>query len=179
MKSKKNNRLNRQVVPNKYVFFETEINSSFDKWFLPEFSCTRHIIGSLLSCYHGLFGYPDFIQNLCCDLEVFVTARVRSTREGNVLTPVCVSVHTCRGGGGGAPHLRSGGRGVPHLRISGLGGGGYPIPGLAGVYPIPGLAGGGEYPIPGLDWADTPQPGTGYPPLDMGRGTPPPRDRSA
>ena len=28
------------------------------------------------------------------------TARVRSTREGNVLTPVCVSVHTFRGGGG-------------------------------------------------------------------------------
>ena len=30
-------------------------------------------------------------------MHVF-TARVRSTREGNVLTPVCVSVHTCRGG---------------------------------------------------------------------------------
>ena len=29
-----------------------------------------------------------------------ITARVRSTREGNVLTPVCVSVHTFRGGGG-------------------------------------------------------------------------------
>ena len=29
-----------------------------------------------------------------------ITARVRSTREGNVLTPVCVSVHTFVGEGG-------------------------------------------------------------------------------
>ena len=29
---------------------------------------------------------------------LILTARVRSTREGNVLTPVCVSVHTFRGG---------------------------------------------------------------------------------
>ena len=99
------------------------------------------------------------------------TARVRSTREGYVLTRVCVSVHTCRG------------RGTP----SQVCGWGYPIPGLAGggnpsqvwmvgrYYPIPGWAGGtcprlgrgtpsqvwvGGYPIPGLDGGGYP----GYPP---------------
>ena len=66
-----------------------------------------------------------------CILICFLTARVRSTREGNVLTRVCVSVHNC--GGGGLSHPRSGGTqsqvggtpsqvwGVPHP-MSGVGG---------------------------------------------------------
>ena len=89
------------------------------------------------------------------------TARVRSTREGNIYTWECLSVHHF-GGWGGIPS-QVWWWGVPHLRS---GGGGYPIPGLArGVpYPrsgwgggtIPGLVGGtpsqvwpGWYPIPG------------------------------
>ena len=46
-----------------------------------------------------------------------VTARVRSTREGNVLTPVCVSAHTF-GEGGSQVQVQVGG-GVPGLRFSG------------------------------------------------------------
>ena len=38
------------------------------------------------------------VENRFILFEV-ITARVRSTREGNVLTPVCVSVHTFWGGG--------------------------------------------------------------------------------
>ena len=95
-------------------------------------------------------------HGLVMDLRSFegiITARVRSTREGNVLTPVCVSVHTC--------------------------GGGYPIPGLVGEgTPSQVWLGGtpsqvwlGGYPIPGLDGVP-PRPGTGYPPLQLGQGTP-------
>ena len=81
-------------------------------------------------------------------LYVFITARVRSTREGNVLTRVCpstnLSVH--RGGtypimlcnisqnamrqqrGGGVPRPPLGGRGGTRVRYP-PGGGGYPGPG--------------------------------------------------
>ena len=85
------------------------------------------------------------------------TARVRSTRGGNVLTRVCVSVHTCRGN-----------------PISGLSGG-YPIPGLRG-YPISGLGGTpsqvqvGGYPISGLGREGTLSQVRGYPISGMGRG---------
>ena len=82
------------------------------------------------------------------------TARVRSTREGNVLTPVFVSVHTY--GGGGYP-------------ISGLGKGGTPSQVRVGGYPISGLGRGG-----------TPfqvQVGRGYPIPGLGRGVPHPRSR--
>ena len=69
---------------------------------------------------------------------VLITARVRSTREGNVLTPVCVSVHTFGGGSqvsdfqGGVPGLRFSGGG-PRFSSGGAGsqifggGGGYPV----------------------------------------------------
>ena len=52
-------------------------------------------------------------------LTQIITARVRSTREGNVLTPVCVSVHTF--GGGGWSQVQVGG-GVSGLRFFGEGG---------------------------------------------------------
>ena len=126
----------------------------------------------------------------CNCLGMFFTARVRSTREGNVLTRVCVSVHTC-GGGGGVPHLRSGGRVVPHSRSGGgypsqVWLGGYPIPGLGGGYPVPGLGLGGTpsqvwpggYPISGWGTQGTPYPDLeypGYPPPRPGMGYPPPR----
>ena len=93
--------------------------------------------------------YEYYLSKLIHNFFI-ITARVRSTREGNIYTWECLSVHHCRGDTlsqvwGGVPHLRSGGRGVPDPRY----GGGYPIPGLAmGGYPIPGLAGG--YPISGL-----------------------------
>ena len=51
----------------------------------------------------------------------FFTARVRSTREGNVLTPVCVSVHTFGGGSqvqvGGSQVSDFQGGGVPGFRF--------------------------------------------------------------
>ena len=90
------------------------------------------------------------------------TARVRSAREGQV----CVSVHTCAGGG---------------YPISGRGG--YPIPGLGwGEVPQPGLDGrgypghvwmvGGRVPWPGLDGGGTPSLG-GFPATcGWWRGTP-------
>ena len=96
---------------------------------------------------------------------IFVTARVRSTREGTVFTGVCLLTF----GEGRVPHPRSGwwggypipglGCGVPHPR-------GVPQPGMDGTgYPIPGgypgqvlMVGGtqGTPPTPGLD-------GGGYP----------------
>ena len=74
-----------------------------------------------------------------CELRLsLITTRVRSTREGNVLTPVCVSVHTFGGGsqvsdfqgvtdfqGGPRSQIFRGGPrsqifgGVPGLRFSG------------------------------------------------------------
>ena len=56
--------------------------------------------------------------------KLFITTRVRSTREGNVLTRVCVSVYTCWGD-----------------PISGLGRGGTPSQVWVGGYPISGLGG--------------------------------------
>ena len=56
------------------------------------------------------------------------TDRVLSTREGNVLTRVCVSVHTC-GGGEGTPSQ------VWGAPWPGLDGGGVPQPGLVTPHP--------------------------------------------
>ena len=123
-----------------------------------------------------------------------ITARVRSTRECNVLTPVCVSVHTWGGTQsqvwpGGVPHPRSGQeeggtpsqvwRGVPYHRS---GWRGYPIPGLdrgyLGYPPLwtwdrvspPDLGWGTPL---DLGWGTPPRPDTEYPPPDLGLGTPP------
>ena len=76
-----------------------------------------------------------------------ITARVRSMREGNVLTRICVSVHTC--GGKGTPS-QVWGRGVPHLP--------------------PTMTGWGTHPID-LGWG-TPDLRWGTPP-EMEQGTPP------
>ena len=57
--------------------------------------------------YRNLFRYVEF--------DSFITARVRSTRKGNVLTLVCMSVHT-----GESTHIQPNGGGVyPHLRTRG------------------------------------------------------------
>ena len=119
--------------------------------------------------------------------STLITARVRSTREGNALTPVCVSIHTC------------GGRGYPISGSQVWGGtlsqvwlGGTPSQVWMGVTPsqvwigqIP--------PPPTWDGVPPPRHGMGYPPQtwdgvpppDMGQGPRrlwigyPPRDRSA
>ena len=114
--------------------------------------------------------------------QVFITARVRSTREGTVFTGVCLYIW---GGGVPRPGLDGGGRGVPHLR-SGVGGG-VPHPGLdgGGVTPSQVWGGGGishprsevgGVPQPGLDGGGYPIPG-GVPEVtphhqDLGWGTP-------
>ena len=88
--------------------------------------------------------------------RLFITARVRSTKEGNVLTRVCVSVHTC--GGGRYP-------------ISGLGEGGTP----SQVWPgVPHLRSGWGVPHPRSGQRGTPSQvlPVGYPPTRSGRGTP-------
>ena len=81
----------------------------------------------------------------------FITARVRSTREGNIYTWKCLSVHF-----GGVPH---------------------PYPSLSGGVPNPALDGGGTpiqpwmggYPNPALDGGGVPQPWMGgYPNLGQG-----------
>ena len=118
--------------------------------------------------------------SLKCALNTYtiynvITARVRSTREVNVLTPVCVSVHTCEGGGGrgGLPHLRSGGYpipgldrgGVPHPRS------GYPPPDMGWDTPQTQVWLGG---IPSQVWSGVPHPRSGYPPPPgHGMGYPP------
>ena len=99
-------------------------------------------------------------------------------REGNVLTPVCVSVHTC-GGRGGTPSQVWGRGGTPSQVWPG---GGVPIPGLDtpqawdGVpLPQPDLGWGTPWPdlaIPGLDGGGYPIPGVDTP-RDLGWGTPP------
>ena len=96
-----------------------------------------------------------YVKNRKVKKIIIITARVRSTREGNIYTWECLSVHNCGGGWGGTPS-----------EVWWQGGGGYPIPGLAGGgYPIPGLAGGGVPHPQTWDWV---------PPLDLGPGTPPP-----
>ena len=100
-----------------------------------------------------------------------ITARIRSM-TGRYCFHRCLPVNIS---GEGVPHPRSGG------------GGGYPIPGLAGGiphprsdwggYPIPGLAGGVPHPsgtpLTRSGWVPPPpRPGTGYPPPDLGLGTP-------
>ena len=88
----------------------------------------------------------------------FVTARVRSTREGNMYTWKCVYVHhwwgrglvphpanrergySTPGPGGGVPHL--GDRGYPISDLDGV-----PIPGPGGGYPIPGSGTGAGTPF--------------------------------
>ena len=77
----------------------------------------------------------------------FITAPLRSTREGNIYTWECLSVHHWWG------------RGTPSQVWVGA----YPVPGL-GWYPNPGLGGGGTptqvwvggYPNPGLGGGGTP-----------------------
>ena len=76
-------------------------------------------------------------------LSILVTTRVRSTREGNVLTSVCPSIHpsVCpQGGGPGTPP--GGSRYPPGVRVPPQGGSGYPRGG------------------PGTPWGG----GSGYPP---------------
>ena len=98
----------------------------------------------------------------------FITARVRSTREGNIYTWECLSVHHWWGG---YPSPRSGWGGVPR---SGWSGGTPSQVWMVGGNPFPGLDGGG-YP-PGQVWMV----GWGYPPARSGwwdggtLGTPPP-----
>ena len=120
--------------------------------------------------------------------SVLVTARVRSTREGNIYTWECLSVHHC---GGGVPHPRSGwggtpsqvwpggtssqvwpggthprsGQGVPHPRSGGVPG--YPLTrsGWEGTWGTPYLdLRWGNPPHLDLGWGTPlPRPGTGYP----------------
>ena len=95
-------------------------------------------------------------------LEILVTDRVRSTREGYVLTRVCPSVHN-RGGGGtparsnwGVLQLAGGGAGrVPQPgSVEGVG---YPSRVQMGRYPGQVHPGGGGY--PGQVWRGIPWPG--------------------
>ena len=74
----------------------------------------------------------NFLFKICS--FALITARVRSTREGNVLTPVCVSVHTF---GGGVPGLRFSG-GVPGFRFLR----GYPVSDFQGGYLVSDFWGG-------------------------------------
>ena len=98
--------------------------------------------------------------------QIFTT-RVRSTREGNIYTWECLSVHHCRG----VPHLRSGHGGVPHPRS---GHGGYPIPGLHGGTPCSHSGGTWARPRPDLGWSTPPsKPWMGYPPGQTCAGVPP------
>ena len=129
-----------------------------------------------------LFSYFSFFLSSC----LIFTARVRSTREGNIYTWECLSVHHCGGvpypRSWGVPYLRSGDRGVPHPRYWGVPHprsrwGGYSIAGLVGGTPsrsgwgeVPHLRSGGVpgYPQPEMGYPldfgwDTPGPGTGYP----------------
>ena len=107
-------------------------------------------------------------------LRIF-TVRVRSTREGNIYTWECLSVH--HGGGGyPIPGLSRGSTpflvwGVPHP-MSGWGGtpsqvwvGGVPCP-RCGGYPIPGLDGGGTQgtPLARSGWWGVPHDWMGYSP---------------
>ena len=107
-----------------------------------------------------------------------ITARVRSTREGNVLTRVCLSVHR------GLPVSRNALQHFPEChRAAGGGGtlpgpvGGYPARSSQGGYPAggypargyPGWGGtlAGGYPGWGVPWLGVPWPGVpclgGYP----------------
>ena len=106
-------------------------------------------------------------------VQAVITAHVRSTREGNVLTRVCVSVHTC---GEGTPQTWDG---VPPWTWDGVPprtwDGGTPWT-WDGVPPPPDLGQGtpldlGWVTSPDLGWGTPPRPGTGYP-LDLGQGTP-------
>ena len=119
----------------------------------------------------------------------FITARVRSTREGNVLTCICVTVHT--GGGPGQVPVPDGGGTpsswwgrVPPLswlgRVSASSHGGTPIWWL-GSTPIWLIVGGGVpqlgldgSTLPHRDWMGYPtvRNGWGYPPVSTGWGTP-------
>ena len=150
-------------------------------------STKKHSLWSLVLCNFRPWIHRSYLPTVVTAVRV-ITARVRSTREGNVLTRVCVSVHSCWGGRGGVPHLRS-------CREGGLGTPSQVWPG--GECPIPGLARGGVphsrsgrgVPHPRSEWG-TPQtwdrvtpltwdrvppqtrPGMGYPPRP-GMGYPP------
>ena len=99
--------------------------------------------------------------------KVIFTARVHSTREGNIYTWECLSVDHCRGG---VPHPRSGG-----YPISGLVAGGTPSQVWLEGVPQP-RSGLGGCPIPGLA-REVPHPrsGRGIPHPRSGQGVPHPR----
>ena len=117
--------------------------------------------------------YIPLLLTTICLLVAFITARVRSTREGNIYTWECLSVHIV-GGGGAVPHLRSGGGGGGTPSQVLLGGRGLPEPrsGWGGGTPSQVL---GMPPArPGMGYPPLPGPGMGYPPyLGLRWGTPP------
>ena len=120
------------------------------------------------------------------DICLFFTARVRCTREGNIYTWECLSVHHC---GGGYPVQGQGGYPIPGLARGGTPSqvwlGGYPISGwgypkyppnqvwMEGT-PYPDLRWGTPPPRPGMGYSPYPDLRWGIPPyLDLGQGTPP------
>ena len=121
------------------------------------------------------FSYDEYPPTT--SIYFLVTARVRSTREGNVLTRVFVSVHTCRWG---VPHLRSGEGGTSSQVWSAGGGGTSSQVWPRGVpHPRSGQEGYPRY-SPNQVWMGYPRNWDGVPPgpgmgynLDLGWGTPP------
>ena len=95
---------------------------------------------------------------------LFITARVRNTREGAIFTGVCLFTF----GGGGIPSSRQGG--TPSSRGWGIGTPSQVQVGISGLDGTVGR-GGGKYPIPGPDGGGGNT--LGYPPSRTGWGTPP------
>ena len=133
--------------------------------------------------YSPIFYQKCFISSSPNESEIVTTDRVRSTKEGYVLTRVCPSIClSTRGGGHTAP-----GQGGTPARSNG----GIPQPGPTGDIPQPGLMGGtparsdGGYPRWGTPWPGLMGvPKVGYPPqgwVPLARsdgGTPPPLYRT-
>ena len=113
----------------------------------------------------------------CSDRKVFVTTRVRSTREGNVLTSVCPSIHpsVCPQGGGypypimlcnisqNAMRQRQGGYPAQVPPPGGVPGSGNPPGGTWVRYPPGGVPGSGTPPGEGYPGQVPPPPPGGYP----------------
>ena len=96
----------------------------------------------------------NFLKDVVSNVyELFITDRVRSTREGYVLTRVCPSV--CPQGGNPA-RSRQRGEGVPQPGLDGGGWAGVPWPGPTGGVPWPG-------PTWGVPKVGSPLEGMGYP----------------
>ena len=111
------------------------------------------------SCWHDIDnwskrnfkerGHENFCMRSSVNNLKFITARVRSTREGNIYTWKCLSVHFWGGGsqvqvggsqvsdfwGGRGPRSQMFGGGIPGLRFLG---GGYPVSDFQGG--VPGLS---------------------------------------